>query len=66
MARQVRGKWRTTKQEFCWTWIKPADAEECFTVERHGSETRFLRDGYESLYGTLVATKTPAKKGKTQ
>ncbi len=53
MARAVRGTWRTHGSEFCWTWLKPAGAEECYTVERQGADIRFLRNGSESLFGKL-------------
>jgi hypothetical protein len=34
-----------------------ASAEECFELERRGSENRFLRDGYEALSAVLSPVK---------
>ena len=59
MGRDVRGKWRSVDGEFCWTWLKPAGAEECFTVEQNKNDVRLLRDGAQFLDGTL----TPLKQG---
>lgn len=56
MARAVRGTWRANGNEFCWTWLKPAGAEECFKVERNGADIRLLRDGNEVLFGKLSRT----------
>ncbi len=49
-VRAVRGRWRTRGSEFCWTWLRPAGSEECFTVERQGADIRFLRNGAEYLF----------------
>jgi hypothetical protein len=51
MGREIRGTWRLAGNEFCWTQRRSAPAEECFEVERRGSEIRFLRDGYEAFSG---------------
>jgi hypothetical protein len=66
MARAVRGTWRVTPGEFCWTWIKPVGREECFDVERAGSALRFLRDGNEYLSGELSPLNKRADRKESQ
>ena len=58
MGKAVSGNWRTTPDAFCWTWARPALAEECFTVERNSASFRFVRDGVEIFAGTLAPVKT--------
>lgn len=53
MAKDVRGTWRVTGREICWTWTRPRGAEECYTARRNGSEVSLLRNGSEQWYGTL-------------
>ena len=57
MGKAIRGTWRLSGKEFCWTRTKRAAEEECFEVKRRDKSVRFLRDGYESLSGTLTPTK---------
>ncbi len=60
MGKAIRGKWRTTAEEFCWTWLRPAAAEECFTVNRIATNVRFVRDGVEVSSGTFTPIKAQA------
>ncbi len=53
MGRDVRGTWRVSGSEICWTWIRPRGAEECYAVRIRGSEASLLRNGVEQWYGTL-------------
>src|SRR5262252_3492157 len=53
MGKDVRGTWRTTDRQVCWTWTKPRGAEECYEVQRSGNDVRLFRHGYEALSGTL-------------
>jgi hypothetical protein len=57
MGKEIHGTWRLAGSDFCWTQRKSASAEECFEVERRGSEIRFLRDGYEALSAVLSPVK---------
>lgn len=58
MARDVRGTWKTTASQICWTWIKPAGSEECYSVRRSGNDIRMFRNGYEAFSGTLTPIET--------
>jgi len=58
MGKAVSGTWRTLPDAFCWTWVRPALDEECFTVERNLANFRFVRDGVEIFAGTLAPVKT--------
>jgi hypothetical protein len=60
MGKAVGGTWRTTPDTFCWTWVRPTLAEECFTVERNSGNVRLARDGTEILTGTLAPAKAQA------
>ena len=53
MAKEVRGTWRVTKTEICWTWTRPRGAEECYQVETAGSDVRLLRKGAIAYFGIL-------------
>jgi len=53
MSKDVRGTWRSTDRQLCWTWTKPRGAEECYEVQRSGNDVRLFRHGYEALSGTL-------------
>jgi hypothetical protein len=53
MAKEVRGKWRVSGREVCWTWIRPPGAEECYVVRKNGAEVSLFRNGTEQWYGTL-------------
>lgn len=57
MGKAVSGNWRTMPDTFCWTWVRPAVAEECFTVERNSANFRFVRDGTEIFSGPLAPAK---------
>jgi hypothetical protein len=57
MGREIRGSWRLVGNEFCWTQRKSASVAECFEVERHDIEIRFLRDGNEAFAGSLLPLK---------
>ncbi|HEV8261415.1 MAG TPA: hypothetical protein VGR01_06800 [Burkholderiales bacterium] len=62
MGKDVRGTWRVTGDEICWTWSRPRGAEECYTVEKDGAALRMLRGGSEAWYGTLKpARQAPAR-----
>lgn len=63
MGREIHGTWRLAGSEFCWTQRKSAPTEECFEVERRGSEIRFLRDSYEAFSGNLSALKAQGPTG---
>lgn len=54
MGKDVRGTWRTTARQFCWTWSKPPGSEECYEVRRQDSDVHFFRNGYEASSGTLT------------
>ena len=62
MGKEIHGTWRLAGNEFCWMQRKFTAVEECFEVERRGSEIRFLRDGYAAFSGNLSAlgTQVPA------
>jgi hypothetical protein len=53
MGKDVRGKWRFSAREMCWTWIQPPGAEECYVVRKKGAEVSLLKNGMEEWYGTL-------------
>ncbi len=57
MGKEVRGTWKTTARYVCWTWTKPVGTEECYEVRRNGNEMRLLRNGQETLSGTLTPIK---------
>lgn len=59
MGRNVRGRWRTTARQFCWT--NPPGAEECYEVESSGENVRLLRYGSEASFGTLSPIKAEDK-----
>ena len=54
MARDVRGTWKATAKQICWTWIKPVGSEECYEVRRSGRDITLFRNGYEASSGTLT------------
>jgi hypothetical protein len=64
MGREIHGTWHLAGSEFCWTQRKSAPAEECFEVERRGSQIRFLRDGYEAFSGNLSVLKAQQPAGQ--
>lgn len=53
MGKDVSGRWRVEGDRMCWTWTRPSGPEECYEVERAGTEVRLLRDGYEAWSGRL-------------
>ncbi len=53
MGKDVKGRWQTAGGQFCWSWIKPAGADECYDVQRKGEEVRFMRDGAEAFLGKM-------------
>ena len=53
MGKDVRGRWRVTSSEMCWTWTRPPAAEECYGLLKDGADMRLMRNGYEAWYGTL-------------
>lgn len=57
MAKEVRGTWKATVNQLCWTWIKPVGSEECYEVRRNGRDVTLFRDGYEAVSGTLIPIK---------
>ena len=60
MGKAVSGKWRTTAREFCWTWLRPATAEECFSMDRRAANFRFVRDDVEVFSGMFAPIKAQA------
>src|SRR2546430_8121491 len=38
MGKGVRGTWRLSGREMCWTWTQPRGAEECYVVRKSGVE----------------------------
>jgi hypothetical protein len=36
MSKRVSGSWRVGKDEFCWKWLRPPGAEECYQVQGAG------------------------------
>ena len=64
IGREIHGTWRLAGSEFCWMQRKATPPEECFEVERRGSQMRFLRDGYETFSGNLSALKAPQPTGQ--
>jgi len=62
MGKDVRGTWRSTERQICWTWTKPRGAEECYEVQRSGNDVRLFRRGYEALSGTLTPLRSEARK----
>ena len=64
MGKEIHGTWRLAGSEFCWTQRKSIPAEECFEVERRGSQIRFLRDSYEAFSGNLSALKPQEPSGQ--
>src|SRR2546427_7786452 len=64
MGKEIRGTWRSAGNEFCWTQRKSIPAEECFGVERRGSQIRFLRDSYEAFSGNVSALKPQEPSGQ--
>src|SRR5215471_4594865 len=60
MGKDVRGTWRSTDRQICWTWTKPRGAEECYEVQRSGNDVRLFRRGYEALSGTLTPLRSEA------
>jgi hypothetical protein len=53
MAKDVRGTWRLSGGEICWTWTQPRGAEECYVARKSGAEVSLFRNGFEQWYGTL-------------
>jgi len=53
MAKDVRGTWRLSGREICWTWTRPRGAEECYVAHKRGAEISLFRNGFEQWYGTL-------------
>lgn len=53
MAKDVRGTWRLSGREICWTWTRPRSAEECYIARQSGAEISLFRNGSEQWYGTL-------------
>jgi hypothetical protein len=53
MGRKERGTWHVAGDEWCWKWIEPAAAEECYRVQHDGTQLRLMRNGSEEWYGTL-------------
>jgi hypothetical protein len=59
IGRSVAGRWRTTSKQFCWSWTRPPGAEECYDVQRNGSDIRFLSNGSEAFFGKLTPARSP-------
>jgi hypothetical protein len=53
MGKDVRGTWRLSGREICWTWTQPRGAEECYVARKNGAEINLFRNGFEQWYGTL-------------
>jgi hypothetical protein len=53
MGKNIRGTWRLSGAQICWTWTRPPGAEECYVARRNGEEVGLYRDGVEHWYGTL-------------
>jgi hypothetical protein len=64
MGKEIHGTWRLAGNEFCWMQRRFTAVEECFEVERRGSEIRFLRDGYEAFSGNLSPLKAQVPTGE--
>jgi hypothetical protein len=64
IGREIHGTWRLDGNEFCWTQRKATPVEECFEVERRGSEVRFLRDSYEGFSGNMSPHKARVPTGE--
>src|SRR5947207_4767164 len=45
MGKRVSGVWRVQRNAFCWKWVRPPDAEECYQVQQDGAHVRMLRNG---------------------
>jgi len=61
MAKDVRGTWRLSGREICWTWTRPPGAEECYVARQSGAQVGLFRNGFEQWYGTLkpIAARKP-------
>lgn len=55
MTKAVSGTWRVERDQFCWRWLRPTEAEECYRVQRDGAHVRLMVDRSEAWYGTLEA-----------
>lgn len=64
MGKSVQGRWRATLNQFCWSWIKPPGAEECYDVQSSGKEIRLMRFGSEQFTGTLSPAKAEDRRPK--
>jgi hypothetical protein len=53
MGERASGSWRVRRDEFCWKWLRPPGAEECYAVQQDGPRVRLLSNGSEAWYGTL-------------
>ena len=62
MGKDVRGTWRATNNELCWTWARPNVDEECYTVRRKGQDVMLDRDGVEEWVGSLRPVGAEKKK----
>lgn len=54
LGKDVRGRWRIEGRRMCWRWTSPPGEEECYDVERDGSEIRLLKNGAEAWYGRTL------------
>ena len=53
MTKTVSGTWRVERDEFCWKWLRPPGAEECYQVQRDAQHVRLIVNRSEAWYGTL-------------
>lgn len=53
MGKDVKGRWRVQGDQMCWLWLSPPSPEECYDVQKDGSEIRVLVNGSEAWSGRL-------------
>jgi hypothetical protein len=58
MTKEVRGRWRLSGREICWTWTQPPGQEECYVARKSGAEVSLSRNGFEQWYGILKPIKS--------
>jgi hypothetical protein len=52
-GRPFEGRWRVERDELCVARTMPQLNDECYEVQRKGTEFRFLQDGYVIFQGRL-------------
>ena len=62
MGKSVKGKWRTTSKQFCWSWTKPPGGEECYDVQRNGNDVRLMSNGSEAFFGKMSPAQSKVDK----